>query len=63
MPGRSARRKTCPCILHNLLLLGELVLEGEQPEQLAARAVLKHEVELLLVLEGLPEFDEEGVIE
>ncbi len=45
------------------LLLGEFVLEGEQPEELAAGTVLQYEVEFVLILEALLEFDEERVLQ
>ena len=45
-----------------VLVLAEFVFYGEQVEELAARAVLEHEVELLLVLETPVQLDQERMI-
>lgn len=40
----------------------ELILQGKQSKELAPGAVLQHEVQLMLILEALLEFDQEGMV-
>ena len=44
------------------LFFWEFILEGEEAEEFSAGAVLEYEVEFILILEALLEFDEEGVL-
>lgn len=46
-----------------ILFLGEAILESEQSKEFSSRAILEYKVELLLILEALPQFDEKGMRE
>jgi hypothetical protein len=45
-----------------LLLFGELILEGEKAKELASWAILKYKVELLFILEAFLKLHKKGVI-